>query len=184
MKRGIIISVIISLASMFLFSGCLAVDHNFSKIRNDVLSAAGDNFNRDVEFSLGSAGMGLVRTVVKFDDKDKDAREIIRHIAKVQVGVYKNTSHILPADKILIVKKIDRRMRSRGWNYLIKNFSRHKMEMVYVKMNGNNELSEMFVINLDRKELAIVEIKGDMEKILAYVIKEKGIGTEYAVTGY
>ena len=97
MKRGFLIPAVFALISVFLFAG----------IRNDLLSAAGTHYRTDIEFSLGKFGIGIAKEIIRHDNNNEDAKEILKHISKVQIGVYKNHSRMMPEFKasFIMIKK-------------------------------------------------------------------------------
>lgn len=180
MKDRILIPLSFSVVSIFLFAGCFGVDHNFSSIRNEILSAAGDNFHKDVEFSIGRAGIGIAKIFVKIHDENEDAEKILRHVDEVQVGVYKNHYHSMPNDKFDLLESITYKMDHHGWQYIVKNYNRGEVNIVYVMKNSGYKLKKMFVVSLNRNELTMVEITGDLDKVITSIIREKGLGISYA----
>ncbi len=161
-----------------LLTGCLSVDGNFSRMRNEILSSTEVNFDKDVEFSLGSAGLSLARVFVKFDDDREDAKAILTNVSHVQVGVYKITDGGRPRSSGYdLLYSIDKGMVRNGWAYIVKSCEHGKVAAVYIKKTGES-LKEMFVVSLDRRELSLVEIKGDLNKALAAVIRNRGINAK------
>lgn len=179
MKTRILIPLVFSFASIFLFAGCFGVDGNFSEIRNEIISASGENFHTDVELAVGSLGLGLAKTIVSMSDDNEDAEQILRHISKVQVGVYKNHHRIMPEGKIELIDRIDETLNNHGWKYIVKNYSSKELSIIYVKKDSGYRLNKMFVVNLNKKELSIVEVSGDLDKVISEIIREKGFGDTY-----
>ncbi len=173
MKTKLILVPALLIFSSVLFLGCFGVDNDFSMIKNEIISTAGVHFHKDIEFSIGSAGLSFASAIADFSDED--AHEVIRHLSKVQVGVFRNSDPVSRQAAIEILNKIDRRLQSDGWSYLVKSYDKADVSSVYVKQNLNNELREIFVINLSAKELTIVNVKGRLERIIATVIRDRKI---------
>ncbi len=184
MKRGFLIPAVLALVSVFLFAGCFGVEGNFKNIRNDLLSAAGTRFHTDIEFSLGKFGLGIAKEIVRHENNDEDAKEILKHISKVQIGVYKNRSRTMPEFKDSFIRKADKEMERHGWESIVKNYGERELNIVYVQNDNSGRLSEIFVINMDRKELTLVEVSGNLDEVITYIIKEKGLGFQYASARY
>ena len=180
MNTRILVPLVFSILAVFFFAGCYGVDHNFSNMRNDLLSATGKSFHRDVEFSLGPFSLAVAKVFISFSDDGDDAKEIIKHISKVQIAVYKNDDHILSEDRYSILKNIDDKMCRQGWSYIVKSTHNGEIQTIYVMKDSEERLRKMFVISLNKKELAMVEVGGNLEEALAAVIKEKGLGVQYA----
>ena len=184
MKTGILISAAVSIIFLTAFNGCLGVDHNFVSVRNDLIKASGRDYHRDVEFSLGSFELGILQKVVKSDDNNRDGEEIIKHISEVQIGVYKNRSAAPFNNKFKTINNIDRKMSENGWTFLVKSYRGNKLELVYLKKNDSHGLAAIFVVNLNPGKLEMVEVHGRLEKIAAYIIRDKGLSTQFANTSY
>lgn len=180
MKRGFLIPAVFALISVFLFAGCFGVEGNFKSIRNDLLSAAGTHYRTDIEFSLGKFGIGIAKEIIRHDNNNEDAKEILKHISKVQIGVYKNHSRMMPEFKASFIKKADEEMERHGWESIIKNFGKRELNIIYVQNENSGRLSEIFVINMNRRELTLVEVSGNLNEVITYIIKEKGLGFQYA----
>ncbi len=176
MKTKLILVPVALIISSIFFLGCFGVDNEFSEIKDDVVSTAGIHFYKDIEFGIGSAGLSFASAVVDISSNDNDAREIIKHISKVQVGVYKNAEKVSRQAAIKILGKIDDKLSSHGWDYIVKSYDGSELSSVYIKNDGESKLWEMFVVNLSDDELTIVDVKGNLEKILSYVIKDRRMG--------
>jgi len=175
MKKFLTISpFLIILFSSTLFVGCFGVDGNFSSLKNKILSSTGNRYYTDVEFSVGSFGISIAKAVVKSDDNDREAKEILDNISHVQIGVYKNHHSSSFNNSFQILKDIDSQMMENGWQYVVRSRCNKEVTGVYVKIVNGNELKELFVVNLDQRELTLVEVKGNLEKVLETAIREKG----------
>ena len=178
MKIKLILIPLLLILSSIFFIGCFGVDSNFSEIKHDIVSSSNVQFHKDIEFSIGSVGLSLASAIVDFSD-DNDAREIIKNLSKVQIGVYKNTEPISRQAAIEIINKIDDRLRNKGWNYLVKSYDKREVSSVYIKQSDGDKLCEMFVVNLNDDELVIVDIKGRLERILTSVIRDRKMDLSY-----
>lgn len=177
MKR--IMLIIPLIIASILLSGCLGVDHNFREIRNDIISSTGDNYQKDVEFSIGSVGLSLAGAFIKHsNDSDKTASEIIRHISHIQIGVYKHKK--VKGSSARLLNDIDGKLINHGWTYIIKTCDNGDLTSIYIQKNSKDVLKKMFVINLDRDELVMLQLEGNLNKIIDAVIRERGVGMEYA----
>ena len=85
---------VFGIVSMFLFAGCFGVDGNFKQLRNDLLSVQNAGFRKDIEFSLGSTGLALVKAFVNHNNKDDNAKEILRYVSKVPLEFFLKSINI------------------------------------------------------------------------------------------
>ena len=174
------IAAAFGIISMFMFTGCFGVDGNFVHVRNDLLSTPGSDFHRDIEFSLGSAGMAIARMAVKYDDQDDNAKEILNNVSRVQIGVYKKHNRFIPEERFEFFNKTDSKMKNHGWQPIVKNYDSNEMNIIYVMKNDDDKPDKIFIVSLNRKELVMVEVHGNLEKILIAVIKDKGMNFQFA----
>ncbi len=179
MKRKIPLAVCIISISSFLFLGCFGVDGNFRKIRNEIISATNNNFHTDVEVGIGSVGLSLAESIVKMTDADDEAKIILHHVSDVQVGVYRTHGPVELKEECDIISSIDERMKKQGWTYIIKSRDHDRFSIVYIKQDLEEKLREIFVVNLEEKELEIVEVKGDLHKIIDRLVRDKGLEVTY-----
>jgi len=171
MKKIIIILVITTCISL---TGCFAVDNEFKSIRNITLKEYGRNFITDHEFALGSFELWLAEGIVSIAADDEMAEEILSSVSGVQIGIYKNKFHEdLPNKKLL--KKIDNQMEKRGWKYIVKSYNGGEMAAVYINKDAEKMLRELYVISIDDEEMVIVQVLGDLEKVIEAAIREHGI---------
>ncbi len=189
MKRYIMNTKSLSLLFLLLFmsvfvSGCFGVDSNFISLRNKIINSIPRQFHKNIEFSLGAFGLSAARDIINSNKEQSKNTDIINKmldcISKVQISVYKsgvNNSRVNNQISInlSIVNKIDNQMYRRGYQYIVKNYSRKEMTMVYVKQNSEGELAGMYVISINSDELTIVQIQGDLNKLFELIIKDNAL---------
>jgi len=181
MKKFLTISpFIVILFSSVLFVGCFGVDGNFSSLKNKIISSTDNYYHTDVEFSVGSFGISIAKLAVKMDDNDQNAKEILDNITHVQVGVYKSHKNCNLNNGFQLIKDINTQMNENGWQYVVRSRNNKEVTGVYVKIN-NNELKELFVVTLNRRELTLVEVRGNLEKVLEAAIREKGFKLKHSL---
>ncbi len=176
-----ITGVILIILSSILFTGCFNVDGNFLKIKHEIFSTTGYHYNKDQEFGIGGMGMSLAKMAVGFSDNDREAKEMIKHISEVQIGIYKNTSDASFNNNRMLAQRIDNRLNSGGWRYIVKSRNGRKMNLIYIKTGLDSSFKEILIINLKLDRLELVEVKGDLDKIIQYVIKDKGVRIDNAL---
>ncbi|MHB1688073.1 MAG: DUF4252 domain-containing protein [Ignavibacteriaceae bacterium] len=179
MKRKIVLILPVILFSFFV-AGCYDVDGNFLQIKNEILSSTGNHFNKDVEFSLGSVSMSLAFAVIKLNGDDADGKDIIKNISSLQIGVYKNRNHSLPGRSYDLFERINDTMDRQGWENFVRETNNGELTLGYVKYNQGDKLNKMFVVSLNKEELTLVEMRGDMGKVIVSAIKGKGFWHGFA----
>ncbi len=171
--RHFIIPIVIGLSAL-IFTGCFGVDGDFIKVKSLVMNSVDGDFKKDVEFSVGSVGMSFARLVVSIDNDDEDAKMILRNISGAQIGVYKKNHYTNTVFNFSSFKDLDRKMRDEDWQSIVKHVEGDQLTGVYIKYE-DDEINEAYVINIDDGDLTIVRVEGDLENLIEYAIKEKGL---------
>ncbi len=173
MNKSKLIILLLSVSALFLLTGCFGVDHNFRSVRNDLIRSTGDSFSTDVEFGIGSAGLSLAGMFVK--DEDEEASKIIKEVSGVQIGVYKRHRSGLPVKDFHVLDKITERMNRRGYMYIVRSISHGEVTAIYVNKDPDKIVDPIFIISMDDNELNLVDVKGNIERIVEYAVKDKGV---------
>lgn len=173
MRARRVLFVIAGIA-LLLFPGCFSVDHDFKSIRNIALKECGKHFYTEHEFALGSFELWLADGIVGMTDADQNAKDILDHVSGVQVGEYKRTKSSDIGSKE-ILKNIDRRMKKMGLVYLVKSFSKDEVSAVYINRESRKTFNELYVVEVNDNEIIVVQITGNLEKVIDIAIREEGL---------
>jgi len=172
MKRNKVLIALVVLFSGLLFTGCFGVNVKFHRLKHTVFSKIGDGYYTDTEFGVGSFGLTLAKTAVKFSDDDdaEEVRQMLKNVSHVQVGIYKRRRH----GNINVSKDFfshtDNELTSRGWHYVVKDRDCNSLTTVYYKQNRYDEINELLVVSLDGNELVIANLEGDFDKLVAETV--------------
>ncbi len=71
------------------------------------------------------------------------------------------------------LNSIDEEMHSNGWKYIVRTIDNNELTTIYISADPEELLQKMYVINLNDDELVIVEVNGDLKKVIAYAIEER-----------
>jgi hypothetical protein len=180
MKNSKALVFVTLLTSALLFAGCFDVGSNFLDVRDRVLDSTGSDFNYDIEFSADAPELSLAYLFVKSShNKDKRfAGDIIKHLSRVEVGVYKNTDHSLRADYSML-RRIDDCLAGDGWQYIVKNIKPDEISAIYVNKDSDRMMKELWVVNINRKKLVLVKVRGDLDYVIQTALREKGLGLKF-----
>lgn len=179
MKNKKIVILILLLAVVGL-SGCIGVNRDFKIIRSNILANVNGNFEREIEFSVGSGLLELTGVFVSFTDTEVDAEDLLDQIHRVQIGVFKNKGFEEFSYSADLLDKLSYGMEQAGWSYIVKNKEKGEMAGVFVKEESGGEIRQMFVIALDDDELVMTEISGHINKLVEIAVKENGLKFERA----
>lgn len=131
-------------------------------------------FHTAHEFSLGPMSLFFARGVAScFAGKDKEDLECLRHIRKIQLGVYEiadNTDGFLAGHPNIYGKGLN----LTGWELFVRARDGDDLALLYFKMK-KDKISALSVVAISREAVAIVEMEGDLRELIHKAIQEKGI---------
>lgn len=171
MKNLVKISPII--LALFLFtSGCISINRNFKEVSSDLISKFDNDYHREIELSVGPFLINLASWVVKLNEEDEIAADLLRQVSNVQLGVYTITKD-RGTKKRDIIGKINNEMDKRGWRYIVRSYSHDELTAVYVSKNPEMFFKKMFIITQDTKQLVLVEVEGKLDRLIELAIRDK-----------
>jgi hypothetical protein len=173
-------TILILLIAAFGLSSCIGVNRGFREIRSNILANVEGDFEREIEFSIGSGLLALAGAFVSFADTEVDVEDMLDQIDRVQIGVFKNRDFREFSYSTRLLDDISQKMKEQGWSYIVKNKERNELAGIFVRENSDNELRQMFVIALERDELVMTEISGHINKLVEIAVRENGIKFERA----
>jgi Domain of unknown function (DUF4252) len=161
------------IAFVFISSGCINVNRNFKQTSNELIREFGNDYHREVELSLGPFMINVASWVVNFSqDDDEMIDDMMRQVSNVQVGVYTLTKNG-GKEKASIMEKINNEMNARGWQYIVRSYDNHDLTAVFVSKNPDMFFRKMFIITHDSEQLVLVEVEGNLDRLIELAIKDK-----------
>ena len=98
---------------------------------------------------------------------------MMREISSVQVGIYDKVKNVNTPPDFNTLRQIDYEMQSNGWKYIVRSIEDDGMSLIYLSANPEEMLKTMYVVNLNDNELIIIEVNGNLKKVIEYAIEEK-----------
>ena len=178
MKNKKLLLAIVLLFAVSLTS-CIGVNSEFRRLRSNILNNIDADFDTEIEFSIGPAGIMLAGLFVKFADTEQDVQGMLNQLSRVQIGVFKNKSAAPLEPNKKFLKGLSQKMEEEGWTYIVKNYERNEFSFVFVR-NSEDRLRELFVIALDGDELVITEVNGELDELIAIAVRENGLNFQKA----
>ena len=163
-----------------LLSGCLGVDRSFRQIRNYIIENTNSDYNKEFEFSIGPTGITLASTMISIADVDEPIDEILSEISNIQVGIYKNKKSAKITTDFAGLKHLTNLMEKAGWEYVVRSIDRNEMTIVFVRIY-ENQLNRVFVISVNQGEMVLVEMYGNVEKVIQIAIREGDLNLHAAI---
>jgi len=173
MKTKSIILVVAILLFLVTLTGCIGVNRQFSEVKNKIMGELGDDYKTEFQFSVGSALIHVSSWFVDLAADEEYVDDMMREISSVQVGIYNKIDGANHKADLSTLNSIDEEMRSNGWKYIVRTIESDELTIIYISADPEELLEKMFVINLNDDELVIVEVNGDLKKVISYVIEER-----------
>jgi hypothetical protein len=159
-------------AVIFLSSGCIGINRNFKEVSSNLINKFGNDYHREIELSVGPFVINLASWVVNLSEEDEIVDDLMRQVSNVQVGVYTLTKDRRKG-KHDVMEKINDEMQSRGWRYIVRSYSDDELTAVYVSKEPDMFFRKMFVITHDSEQLVLVEVEGNLDRLIELAIRDK-----------
>ena len=146
----------------------VTLDRDASALRRHVMSATHADWNTKVQFSVGRATLGTVRTGLFFVDNEEvvDARLALGAIKHASVGVYELTSRDFAWSSQDVLATTHRAMEKRGWSRLVGVANHKETVMVYVPDDfDDDEPIDVCVAVVTGRELVVVSATVDADML-------------------
>jgi hypothetical protein len=168
------IILIISLALLLAFlTGCIGVNRQFSEVKDKIMGGLGNDYKTEFQFSVGSSAITISSWFVDLAADQEYVDEMMREISSVQVGVYYKVEGSDAKADFGTLQSIDEEMHNKGWKYIVRSVEGNELTAIYLSDDPEEILNKMYVINLSDEELVIIEVNGDLKKVISYAIEER-----------
>jgi hypothetical protein len=124
---------------------------------------------KDIEFSVGKITISMAKMFVRLSDEDDNAEEILENISSAEIGVYKVKTDAPKKNYMQVI----RTMEKRGWTYIVRSFEKNKSSVIFVKGNKEDLITSLFVVDFEDNKLNLVEVHGNLNKIVEIAIRDK-----------
>ncbi|MFC2094616.1 DUF4252 domain-containing protein [Bacteroidota bacterium] len=168
------ITLIISVSLLLLsLTGCIGVNRQFSEVKDKIIGELGNDYKTEFQFSVGSAAITISSWFIDFAADEEYIDEMMREISSVQVGVYNRVEGADAKANFATLQSIDEEMNNKGWKYIVRSADNEELTAIYLSDDPGEILNKMYVINLSDEELVIIEVNGDLKKVISYAIEER-----------
>jgi len=165
--------LIVVLGLAILSTGCIGVNREFKNIRSQILDSLDDDFDRQIEFSVGPVGFFVASQFVKFADTEENVDQMLSKVKNVHIGIYDRLSNF-SKPSLSLLKEISNSIIDEDWKSLVKSIDGNEMVGVYVKDLNPEDIEELFVVTLTNDELVLVKLQGSLGSILEIIIRDHG----------
>ncbi|NNG26039.1 MAG: DUF4252 domain-containing protein [Ignavibacteriaceae bacterium] len=173
MKTRSIVKLIVTSFFLLTLTGCIGVNRQFSEVKNKIMGELGDEYKTEFQFSVGPALIHVSSLFVNLAAEEEYIDDMLREISSVQVGVYNRIEGSTYKASLTTLNSIDEEMSSNGWKFIVRTIDRNELTTIYISADLEELLQKMYIINLNDEELVIVEVNGDLKKVISYAIEEK-----------
>ena len=168
------ITIIISVSLLLIFlTGCIGVNKKFSEVKDKIMGELGNDYKTEFQFSVGSSAITISSWFVDLAAEQDYIDDMMREISSVQVGVYYKVEGSDAKANFGTLQSIDEEMNNNGWKYIVRSIDNKELTAIYLSDDPEEILNKMYVINLSDEKLVIVEINGDLKKVISYAIEER-----------
>ena len=164
---------VIGLLLIFISTSCIGVNREFRNIRSQILDNLDDDFDRQIEFSVGPVGFFVASQFVKFADTEENVDEILSKVKNIHVGIYDRLSNF-SKPSLSLLKNITNSIVDENWKSLVKSIDGNEMVGVFVKDMNPENIEELFVVTLTDEELILVKLQGNLGSIIEVIIRDHG----------
>ena len=158
---------------LLLFGGC-----NTSDEFNNIEEAISKQIHPAIlvsEIKFGLVGsLAPARVMSAFGDATQEADEFLKEVKGVQVGVYK-IHNIEESNSFKFSNKVDKCLIEKGWEPFVHVRKRNKENVSLFYRQLSESIASIYVLALKHDELFIVEINGNLDKILEKAICERRV---------
>jgi len=158
---------------IFFLTGCIGVNRQFGEVKDKIMGELGNDYKTEFQFSVGSSAITISSWFVDLAANEEYIDDMMREISSVQVGVYNKVEGSDAKANFGTLQSIDEEMQNKGWKYIVRSVDNEELTAIYLSDNPGELLNKMYVINLSDDELVIIEVNGDLKKVISYAIEEK-----------
>ena len=164
---------ILSFFLLILLTGCIGVNRQFSEVKDKIMGELDNDYKTEFQFSVGSSAITISSWFVDLAADEEYIDEMMREISSVQVGVYNRVESSDAKANFGTLRSIDEEMHNKGWEYIVRSADNEELTAIYLSADPEEMLNKMYIINLSDEKLVIIEVNGDLKKVISYAIEDR-----------
>jgi len=173
MKRKNPTIIFIAPILLLFLTGCIGVNRQFSEVKEKILGELDSDYKTQFQFSVGPTLIHVSSWLVDLSADEEYVDDMMREISSVQIGIYEKVSEYKDNLNFNTLRSVDEHMRDNGWKYIVRSADHDELTAVYLSNDPDEVLKKMYVISLEDEKLVIVEVNGNLQKVISYALKEK-----------
>jgi hypothetical protein len=155
----------------------LTLNRDAAVLRGEVMAATDTKWDTKIQLSAGRLTFWLLRSGLAFvpDEKIGEAREALKSVKAVSVGVYQRSKTNTAAawSREQLFNETDRTMRDRGWSRLVGVADKSENVLIYVPANSA-DVRRICLAVIKRRELVVVSASIDPDALAALIAHHAG----------
>jgi len=173
MKRITIFLICIICLPLLMITSIGLADYLSTDIREEILGTLKPmEFEKLISFNLGKGSMLFIKGIVSFagDSVEDEDIDILDSLKDIKVGIYESRE-VVSEKSFNALGNIRGLLEDRGWDLLIKAHESDEYVLVFYQIE-DEFLDSLLVIVLEDNELVIVEMSGDLERIIENSLRD------------
>ncbi|MEZ5332574.1 MAG: DUF4252 domain-containing protein [Thermoanaerobaculia bacterium] len=134
-------------------------------------SLPGVRFHQEEHIRLGRFSLALVRGLVRMAGEDRQTRQTLGSIRRVEVATYE-VEGSLDLAGIAAPRDLERRLAETGWQPMVRERDEDSLTWVFVRPDEDGSIRNLYVVALDPAELTVVDLVGRIDEILARAVAD------------
>jgi len=135
----------------------LTLSGGANTLRREMMPVAGDSITR-VQLSLEGPVLSLLRFGLSFAALPADARDALKAVRHVSVGVYETAT---PAPRASVMARTDQAMARRGYTRLVGVVDGKDTVLIYAPANAGEDELEVCIAACERGQIVIASVRLD-----------------------
>ena len=148
---------------------CAYLKYDYIDIDADILSHIPSmECKKIIRLNAGPIMINAINLMTNFFDELRDLNELISEIDHVQIGIYeiKNNNSNDPPSWIDTVANV---LKKKGWERFVKVMDTDENVLILLKAKHTNISGILVTVN-DGDNMVMVEVAGDLEKLLNFAV--------------
>ncbi len=141
--------------------------------------------NTEVELRFGSKSVSLARSICGWIEDCEEYRHMLSGIRQVHLGVY-DVQGRFDASSLSLSDGLRHDLEDEGWQVVMVSQDQDNEGIMVLTQVIDDDLTGLYVISIDRDELVVVRLEGDLAKPLDtllrrdedFMVSVRGIGAE------
>ena len=155
--------------------GCASASTSNHVARDLAALAPGCATERADSIVMGRTTLALVRDLVRLadDEVDPEVREILRCVRRIEATTYR----LSPSCELVVTAlPLLARLAAEGWQAVVSSGSADDdADWVFTRADADGSVEGLLVISVERDELEVVRLAGDIDSVLAAAIAERPV---------